>query len=206
MRTNSFTIIMSKKSNAELENIFENKENYTEEAVQAVTWELENRNIIEKSEFIMEEPKVKTPVTVHKELVKNKEDESPFEDLELPTLYSKKAIQGFTIFFGTLFGMVLLMSNLKKMNQSKVRIEVLVFGIIYAIGSSILVLNYLPKTIFITLLFNIIGYAILTEYFWNKSLGKDLKHRKKKIWKPLIISLIVVVFVVFLQYLSELLQ
>ena len=48
MRTNNFTQNMLKKSNAELENILEDKKTYTDEAIQAVIWELENRNIIEK--------------------------------------------------------------------------------------------------------------------------------------------------------------
>jgi len=48
MRANNFTQNMLKKSNAELENILEDKKMYTDEEIQAVIWELENRNIIEK--------------------------------------------------------------------------------------------------------------------------------------------------------------
>jgi hypothetical protein len=48
MRINNFTQNMLKKSNTELENILADKDAYTDEAIQAVIWELENRNIIEK--------------------------------------------------------------------------------------------------------------------------------------------------------------
>jgi hypothetical protein len=48
MRTNNFTQNMLKKSNRELEHILEAKDTYTDEAVQAVIWELENRNLIER--------------------------------------------------------------------------------------------------------------------------------------------------------------
>ena len=202
MRTNSFTKKMSAKSNTELEKIFENKSDYTDEAIQAVIWELENRNLIEKTEISYLETQVNSEVTetsTPKEDLEN--DESPFEELVVPILYSKKAILGFSILFSTIFGVVLLMSNLKTMNKPKARVEVLVFGIAY-IFFSIVLFNYLPKTFFIPILFNIIGYAVLTEYYWNKNLGKDLQHRKKEIWKPLIISISMIVLLVFLQLLG----
>jgi hypothetical protein len=198
MRTNSFSIKMSKKSNHELEKIFEDKSNYTEEAVQAVIRELEKRNLIEKTAVLYQDPEKEDKVTdlsVSKEVLD--ENESQFEELVQPVLYSKKAIQGFTIFFSTLFGAILLMSNLKEMNKPKARMQVLVFGIVYTVLSSFL-LNYLPRMFFISIIFNLIGYAVLIEYFWNKNLGKNLEHKKKKIWKPLIISLLFTLIMLFI--------
>jgi hypothetical protein len=118
MRTNNFTQNMLKKSNAALAEILEDKETYTDEAIQAVIWELENRDIIEKGSIIH------NPVLLEKDiLVEEKEIEdipaASIEELAIPTLYSKRAIQGFTIFFSTLFGAVLLMNNLKKLKQTK---------------------------------------------------------------------------------------
>ena len=199
MRTNNFTQNMLKKSNAELENILEDKKTYTDEAIQAVIWELENRNIIEKGSI------THNPVILEKDvLIEEKEldkdyHEASSEATVFPILYSKRAIQGFTIFFSTLFGAVLLMSNLKKMNKPKARVEVLVFGISYTF-LSIILLDYLPKTFFLTILFNLVGYAVLVEYFWNKNLGKELQHQKKQISKPLIISFAILVLLVLLQF------
>ena len=206
MRTNSFTAKMSKKSNGELETIFDEKSKYTEEAVQAVIWELENRSLIEKTEILYQDPEKVvqlTKVTSTKET--QEKNESPFEELVLPVLYSQKAIQGFTIFFTTIFGAVLLMRNLKEMNKPKAAIQVLVFGIVYTLFSIIL-LNYLPKMFFITLIFNLIGYAVLSEFFWNRNLGKELAYNKKKIWKPLFISTLILFLVVFLQFLPQILE
>jgi len=188
---------MLKKSDAELEHIFEEKNSYKDEAIQAVIWELENRNLIEKDTI----KPVTIPVENEADVEGKQQDtkdisERSFEALALPFLYSKKAIQGFTIFFSTLFGAILLMSNLQKMNKPKARIEVFVFGIVYTIFTIVL-LNYLPKTFFLTLIFNIVGYAILIEYYWNKNLGKEFKHEKKQVKKPLIISLSVLAVLVF---------
>jgi hypothetical protein len=203
MRTNNFTQNMLKKSNAALVHILEDKDTYTDEAIQAVIWELENRNIIEKGSIIH------NPVLLEKDiLVEEKEIEdipaASIEELAIPTLYSKRALQGFTIFFSTLFGAVLLMSNLKKVNKPKARMEVFIFGIGYTF-LTILLLNYLPKTFFLTMVFNLIGYAVLVEYYWNKNLGKELKHQKKQISKPLIISFSILMFLVFLQFLPSIL-
>lgn len=197
---------MTTKSNKELEAIFDEKEKYTEEAIQAVIWELENRNLIEKSDIPIEENLIEKDVT---DASNSKDteinDKSVFEELNLPHLYSKTAILGFTIFFSTIFGAVLLMYNLKKMNKPKVRIQALTFGIVYTIFSAI-ALNYLPKTFLITFLFNIIGYTVLTEYFWNNNLGKDLDYQKKPIWQPLATSIFIVLGLILLLLLPQLLS
>jgi hypothetical protein len=206
MRINNFTQNMLKKSNAELEHILEAKDIYTDEAIQAVIWELENRNLIEKDTIKIAITTVENEISVQEKQrdIKNTNERSS-EAFGLPVLYSKKAIQGFTILFSTLFGTVLLMSNLKKMNKPKARMEVFVFGIVYTIFTSLL-LNYLPKTFFLTLIFNIVGYAVLVEYYWNKNLGKEFKHEKKQIKKPLIISLLVLVIVVCFSILPAVLE
>ena len=195
MRTNTFTLKMSKKSNAELEGIIQDKSSYTEEALQAVIWELENRNLIEKDEIILEETAAVEGVQISEKI--NKNNESVFEEFENPILYSKKAVQGFTIFFGPLFGAVLLMFNLKAVNKPKARMQVLVFGIGYTLFSFV-GLNYLPKMFLITLIFNVIGYVVLVEYFWNQNLGKELQYTTKEITKALIISLLFTLIMLFI--------
>ena len=186
---------MLKKSNAELEHILEAKDIYTDEAIQAVIWELENRNLIEKDEIILEETAAVEGVQISEKI--NKNNESVFEEFENPILYSKKAVQGFTIFFGPLFGAVLLMFNLKAVNKPKARMQVLVFGIGYTLFSFV-GLNYLPKMFLITLIFNVIGYVVLVEYFWNQNLGKELQYTTKEITKALIISLLFTLIMLFI--------
>jgi len=196
---------MLKKSDAELEYILQEKDTYTNEAIQAVIWELENRNLIEKGTIKPAIIPVENEISVQeKKQNSTNTNENSVEALALPILYSKKAIQGFTIFFSTLFGAILLMSNLKKMNKPKARIEVFVFGIVYTIATIVL-LNYLPKTFFLTLIFNIVGYAILIEYYWNNNLGKEFEHQKKQIKKPLIISVSVLAILIFFSILPAIL-
>lgn len=205
MRENSFTKNMRNKSNAELEQIIENKNSYTDLAIQAVVWELEDRNLIKKGEIENPEIAVKQE-EIQKKVAETAtiNKENPFQEFEQPTLYSKRAIQGFTIFFSTIFGAILLMHNLKVMNKPRERTQVLFFGILYMILSFVL-LEILPKIFFISIIFNLIGYFILVEYFWNKHLGKDLHYETKSINKPLIISLLITGIFVLLVFLPVIL-
>lgn len=194
---------MSTKSNDDLVTILKEKDAYTKEAIQAVTWELENRGLLEKP--IVEKTNTSkgnelTESVILKEKIES--NKSPFEKLEVPFLYSKSAILGFTIFFSTIFGAILLMQNLKEMHKPKEKNQVLVFGIVFTLFSTI-ILNYLPKSFFTTLFLNLIGYVILSEYFWNLHLGKYLKHRTKEIWIPLGISILIVLTLIFLLFLSQ---
>jgi len=194
---------MRLKSNKELETILKKNNDYTQEAIQAVIWEMENRNLIDKSDVLYKNTfKENNQIDTDEKNLDN--NENPSKDLILPVLYSKRAIQGFTIFFTTIFGAVLLMYNLKEMNKLKERNQVLIFGIVFTILSAIL-LNYLPKMIFTTLLFNLIGYAVLIEFFWKNNIEKELEYAKKEVWKPLTISIIIVLLLLFLQLLPQIL-
>ena len=194
---------MRLKSNKELKTILKKNNDYTQEAIQAVIWEMENRNLIDKSDVLYKNTfKENNQIDTDEKNLDN--NENPSKELILPVLYSKRAIQGFTIFFTTIFGAVLLMYNLKEMNKLKERNQVLIFGIVFTILSAIL-LNYLPKMIFTTLLFNLIGYAILIEFFWKNNIEKELEYAKKELWKPLTISIIIVLLLLFLQLLPQIL-
>ncbi|MGK0327800.1 MAG: hypothetical protein ACJAXF_001269, partial [Polaribacter sp.] len=95
MIEHSFSKQMGKKSNQDLEKIFEEKEQYTDEAIEAVILELEKRNLIDKAVILAHKKNLeenRKELTISKNY---KVDESPFEELVQPILYSKKAIQGF---------------------------------------------------------------------------------------------------------------
>ncbi len=111
-----------------------------------------------------------------------------FEDL--PKLYSKRVIYIFSVLFSTIFGTVLLMSNLKSLGEKKARIQVLIFGIVFTIGLLITASTLKTSTDF-TIPLNILGGVILNEYFWNSYIGKKKKFEKKSWHKPAIISLAV---------------
>jgi hypothetical protein len=108
---------------------------------------------------------------------------------EQPRLYSKTLILIFALLFSTIFSAVLLMSNLKRLGKRGAGIQVLIFGILYLIITA-LVLQLLSLEPSYTFIANVIGAAILNEYFWNKHIGQ-IDYIKKGWLKPLAISLLI---------------
>ncbi|SDS28943.1 hypothetical protein [Gramella sp. MAR_2010_147] len=137
----------------------------------------------------------------------NTDSEDPanieFEENEiteiLPEFYSKRVITAFSLIFSTIFGAVILMSNLKKKGEQKGRVQVLIFSIIYSAGM-IFTINSMG-TNRLTIPLNILGAIILNEYFWNRYLGKNIEFEKKSWIKPAIISVTVTIpFILALIY------
>ena len=118
-----------------------------------------------------------------------------------PKIYSKRAILGFSIFFSSIFGGVLLVKNLRSIGKKKEANIVLLLSIIYTV-----VIIYIvnipdePKTS-LTYLCNMAGALVLTELFYKKHFLVDGDYEKKKIWKPLIISILITIpFILALVY------
>src|SRR6056297_2952072 len=104
----------------------------------------------------------------------------------VPELYSKTVILLFSILFSPIFSAVLLMSNLKSLGKPKARIQVLLFAVLYLIATAIVLQVFkLPPNL--TFVANVIGAAVLNEYFWNKHIG-DINYEKKSWIKPMLIS------------------
>lgn len=106
-------------------------------------------------------------------------------------IYSKGTIFGFTFFFTTIFGGVLLMQNLRDIGRKKKANLVLVLSILFTILSMFIVNMPDEPTSYLPLLCNIAGGLILSEFFYKKYFPEDSHFAKKKIWKPLIISLLI---------------
>jgi hypothetical protein len=110
---------------------------------------------------------------------------------EIVKIYSKKAVWGFSIFFTTIFGGVLLMQNLLSLNKKKQAYQVLAFSIVYtALGIFLANSSETPNTS-INFAVNAVGGIILTEFFFKRYVPDESNLPKKKIWKALIISLLI---------------
>lgn len=119
------------------------------------------------------------------------------ENNALPELYSKTLILLFSIFFSTVFAAFLLMSNLRTLEKKRARYIVLAFALVWTIASGIILqLSKLEPSY--TLIFNVIGAAILNEFFWNKYIGSDREYDRKSWIKPTLISLLIVLVFFFL--------
>ncbi|MFL0354800.1 hypothetical protein [Xanthomarina sp. GH4-25] len=201
MNENKFIEKFQHKTDSDLENIIENKGSYNEQAVSASIHILKERNgKSSKLETVEKEIKVekeKTLIAQKKFIEEEKKKSNITDDLNAPELYSKRVILVFTLLLSTIFGAVLLMSNMKQTANPKGRIQVLIFGILYTIAS-VLIIDQLNLKTNLALMFNFAGTGILTEYFWNKFIGKEFKHRKRSWIKPAIISTLIAIPLILL--------
>ncbi len=196
MSDNRFIEKFQHKTDSELEYILENQKNYNEQAIVASIHILKERNgKSPKLEFIETEIKIekeKKEIARKKTIEQDERKNNITDDPNAPELHSKKVIMVFSGIFSTIFGTVLLMYNLKQTNNQTGRIQVLIFGILYTI-ITLVVVNLLNIGSNIALIFNIAGGGILTEYFWNKFIGKEFQHRKRSWVKPAIISVLITI-------------
>ncbi|MGB7842547.1 MAG: hypothetical protein WBL21_07140 [Salinimicrobium sp.] len=117
-----------------------------------------------------------------------------------PKLYSKTLILVFSLLFSPIFAAVLLMANLRSLGKNKARLQVLIFAVLYLIATGVVIAAFqLPPSL--TLIANVIGAAILNEYFWKKHIG-DIDFIKKDWIRPLLISMLIAMVVFFLLALA----
>lgn len=127
----------------------------------------------------------------------NSESEEFQQEENPPKLYSKTLILVFALFFSTIFGAVLLIINLRSLGKRRESLWVLIFGIVYQMLAGVMLqtLSLQPTMVIIV---NVIGAALLNEYFWNKYIGRDREFEKKNWLKPGAVSILIALFFYFL--------
>lgn len=191
----SFETLMTSKSEEELDNYLVNIKKYTPEAINAAVAELQKRG----RKFSEAELENISLVIQQKAVAEKKAEEihsfsqwkkHVVTDPNAPVYFSHRAIWGFSVFFTVIFGAVLLASNLKESKSA--RWTVIGFGVLYT-AVAILALSQFERNTGLTLIVNGTGAWLMTSFFWNKYLGKEVKYQAKPIWKPLIISTIIII-------------
>lgn len=188
------------KTDQELKTILVEKENYTSEAIITAYTILKERKVdlndfnFIKTEIETQNNKRKNSSEVQTENIKTLDS----ENLEL---FSKKTILGFSIFFSTIFGVILMMMNMQQINSQKGKNQVLLFGITYFLFTIIILQLFITSSM-LGLLFNLLGAAILNEYFWNKFIGKDIIFQKKNWVKPALLCLLITFILVLILFKS----
>jgi hypothetical protein len=104
------------------------------------------------------------------------------------SLYSRSAVFGFSIFFSTIFGSILLMINLRRLGEKRKGFEILLLGIAYAVLSSVLV-DLAGANLVLSLVLNVLGGYLMSTYFWAKYIGLEFSHKKQSILIPLILGI-----------------
>ena len=124
------------------------------------------------------------------------------EDLNLPKLYSKKAILLFSGWFTLIAGAFLLQANLKTLNKRS-NIKFVWLGALASIGLLFLIPDDIPNGFSIGI--SVFVNCGLAFFYWKNFIGDEVKYTNRSMKKPLIwafsilsvIVFLVVLFVVF---------
>ena len=114
-------------------------------------------------------------------------EQEEYREENIPELYSKTLILIFAILFSTIFAAALFIVNLRILGKTKEAFWVLIFAIVYLIATG-LVMQVFGLAPSMTIIANVIGAAILNEFFWNKFIGSEFSYKKKSWIKPTLIS------------------
>ncbi len=105
-------------------------------------------------------------------------EQEEYREEKLPELYSKMLILIFAILFSTIFAAALFIVNLRILGKTKEAFWVLIFAIVYLIATG-LVMQVFGLAPSMTIIANVIGAAILNEFFWNKFIGSEFSYKRK---------------------------
>ena len=180
---------MASRSEQELDNYLINPNKFTPEAINAAIAELEQRGRV----FL--ESDLEPVRTVVKQKLENRakaDQEDVRENIAasdtIPEYYSNRAVYFFSIFFSVIFGAILLAINL--WDNKTARWNVIGFGILYT-AAAVSVMSQFEITSVWSVVINAIGGSILTSFFWNKYIGKAAEYKRKSVWKPILISVLI---------------
>lgn len=194
----NYQYIASSLTTTDLIERVENRQRYMPETIEASVAELQYR----KHDFSDEELKViNEDIAAHRanaEMVRsnlgffNREYKNVIvEDPDAPLLYSRMVVYGFAFLCGALFGSVMMAMNLGKLNKTKEALWVLLFGVGFSVLQYFLVINANPGSGGSVQIFGgLISAYCLDLFFWRKYIGYPTFYRKRPIWVPLVIAIV----------------
>ncbi|MGB0837695.1 MAG: hypothetical protein ACPGRE_06305 [Flavobacteriaceae bacterium] len=194
----SFLLKIQGLDKYELLEMYNNTDLYTVEALKSIETELQKREIDFEAHdyaYLQQEEDSENGVE-HIEIEKEIEiAKSPIE------LYSPMAIFGFSIFFSTFIGGVLLMLNLRKLGKKEQGNQMLFLSLLYVLASSAL-LTYTGPNNLASFLLNLLGGWLMANYFFQKYIGPWRGFERKSIGKPLAIMLLITLGLILMLYIQ----
>ena len=183
---------MAAKTDAALFEYFHNHGKYVPEAVLAAVAELQNRGcVFSAAELATLEPERQAVRQAAAITAAVPDEEDIIPATAAPRFYSPGAIFGFSFFFSSIFGAVLLATNIRQTGNRKGGWVVVGFSLLFMLLEGVLFWQLKQSSNWPILAFNVMGAFILNYYFWPKYLGLQLTYEAKPIWRALLISILI---------------
>lgn len=198
-----FKLIAAARSNEELQERIDNREKYLPETVEASLDELQFRGVEfsdEELKVIAEDMQARRDLAVSKPdsygLFSDRDKNNFIEDPDAPLLFSRRAIYGFSVFFSVVFGSIMLAINVSKTAGKGKAVLVVLFGLVYTVVT-ILIAETLKLNSGLGVVISLLGAVLIETLFWNRFIGNATLYRKRPIWVPLAIAVVLAAGLIF---------
>lgn len=194
----------SLRTDDDLQQRIDNRQNYMPETVDAALIELQKRG----HQFLDQELDV-----IHADLRAHRQNAAMVNgqlgffnnntktvitrDPDAPLMYSRRALYTFTVFFGALFGSIMLAINISKTGKAINALWVILFGIVFTAVQIYVIKTYAQPGAGGSgaILGGIVAGYCLDYLFWKNFIGYATFYRAKPIWIPLAIGLVIAAMV-----------
>lgn len=187
---------VSRLSDIELHDCIDNRQNYMPDTIEAALAELQTRGVeLEQDELKVINEDIKAlrdnvsgqtgTGGLFNQVYKNNVVTDPFA----PEIYSRRAIYGFTLFMGALFGSIMLAINAGKIRNNRGVWTALLFGVLYTALQAFIV-NIIHIGTSSGIFFGLIAAFFTETVLWPRVIGNETFYRAKPIWIPLVIAII----------------
>ena len=193
---NFFLRTMADKSDSELQNYIDNKSQFQDAAILAAEWEIEKRNKAGTDTKIIEPQKIEKSEVVKKENVRK--DLNITDDPDAPLLYHQKFILIYGVLFSVFAGGILMAMNFKRLGKDQIAWLVVFAALAYSIIQIVTFNQIEARTASLTFPINYLGLYLLEFFFWKKHVSKNLKYRKRNIWTPLMLGIVMTGFFTYM--------
>ena len=191
-KSNDYSAGIKRLPEEKLREYIEKPEDFQDEAILAAIWELEGRRGLLKDEQELEKViNTRTSLT-YKETILNPPVENIPEEIHIPSLYSMRSIQLFSVLFSVLAGGILMAINFNRTNQKTAAYKVVGFSLFYTVLSIYLFSLLGSQSPIISIVLNLAGALLIDELFWKKVLGREFKFQKQQIWTALAVALLII--------------
>jgi lipopolysaccharide export LptBFGC system permease protein LptF len=203
-----FKLRAATRTNEELQERVDNREKYLPETVEASVEELKFRGVEfseEELTVIAEDMQARRSLAELKPdsygMFGDRDKNNLIEDPDAPLLFSRRAIYAFSVIFSVFFGAVMLAMNVSKTSGKKNVIWVVLFGLAYTVATVMLLQNFKTST-GLTIIPSIAGAYLIEALFWSRYVGSSTLYRKRPIWIPLAIGIVVGGAFIFIAFYS----
>jgi hypothetical protein len=192
INTNDYSASIRRLPEEKLREYILKPDEFHDEAVLAAIWELSRRRPLLKDEKSLENRISERTNLPALELAGTTNTSQIIQGAAIPSLYSIRSIQLFSVLFSVLAGGILMAINFNRTTYKSEALKVLGFSVIYTVSAMLIFTLMGTQSPILSVILNLIGAFLIDELFWKRVFGREFKFSKQQIWTALLVAFILI--------------